>query len=230
MPPMDKLPVKIYNFFGRPPISYKNITINAVIAYGIIILTIYAYEHAYEPPTMTVSAVSALIAVILGIKLFLSESGVVLANLWTRAGGKLIYGIIALIVVQFSQMLGTLIIQTVIQTNPEQLANGQRFLTTSFIIFGVVAIIYILMVIFLIVGFFAAIFNLIYRVAVDQNIKRFYAFAQLFSIAALALLIVQVSNKSINPAAAWIEDGFIMSMTRAGKHSRRIKWFASGCA
>jgi len=94
---MKELPVKIYNFFGRPPISYRNMTINAVTSYGIIIITIFSLNA--ESPT---NIVCALFAVTLGIKLFLSDSGIVLANLWNQTVGKLIYATVAIILVQVS--------------------------------------------------------------------------------------------------------------------------------
>ena len=201
---MKEISVKIYNFFGRPPLSYRTMTINAVTSYSIIILAIFSLNA--ESPT---NIVCALFAVTLGIKLFISDSGVVLANLWNQAVGKLIYGTTAIILVQVSQMLADFWIQTIVQTNPGQLANGQRFLTISFIILGVVLIIYILMLIFLVAGFIAVILGFIYRVAVERNIKRFYSFAQLFSIAAFAVLIFK--SPHINPfhPPAWIEVGFV---------------------
>jgi hypothetical protein len=160
---VKEIPVKIYNFFGRPP--YKNMPINAVIAYGIIILSIFSLILKYP-----IALVCALFAVLLGVKLFTSESG--------HRGGKLIYGAIAIIVVQGSQMLADFTIQGLIQTNPGQLVNGQRFLTISFIIMCVVAIIYILMIIVLVGGSIGAA----YKFSVEHYIKRFYALAHYFSI------------------------------------------------
>ena len=114
-----------------------------------------------------------------------------------------------MVVAKTSELAADKVIQLAVQTNPDQLANGQRFLTIAFAIFGVFVIFYLVVICFLVVGVVAAIGNFIYRATAEPTIKRFYSLAHFLAALAFAQLIIEASNNTSIPVSAWMEKGAV---------------------